>query len=242
MSRASCGVPAAKVRDSRADEAQLITDPEEKAIAEARNGLRQFDAGIAAAQAAIDRREFKLRPSLILSLHRAALAGISAFAGNYRPAGVAIEGSEHEPIGAHLVPEAIEEMCDYVNDNWKDASPIHLSAYVMWRLNWIHPFADGNGRTSRILSHVILCVKVGLVLPSTPTIPEQIVAERGPYFDSLEKADAAWKEGRIDVSMMEALLHRLLARQLTTLYDRAASASPVLIDERSPLTGNQSST
>ena len=30
------------------------------------------------------------------------------------------------------------------NDNWDDSTPVHLASYVMWRLNWIHPFTDGN--------------------------------------------------------------------------------------------------
>jgi hypothetical protein len=108
---------------------------------------------------------FKLRPSLILGLQREALAGISSYAGNYRPGGVAIEGSKHEPVGAHLVPELVEEMCDYVNEHWEESTPIHLAAYLMWRLNWIHPFADGNGRTSRIISYVVLSIRAGAILP-----------------------------------------------------------------------------
>ena len=113
-------------RDSRALEPVLITDPQEKAAAEARNGFRQYDAAIAAIHIALDRGSFKLRPSLILGLQREALAGISSYAGNYRPGGVAIEGSKHEPLGAHLVPELIEEMCDYVNEHWDKSTPLHL--------------------------------------------------------------------------------------------------------------------
>jgi hypothetical protein len=141
-------------RDSRALEPELITDPQAKAVAEARNGFRQYDAAIGAIHTALDRGSFKLRPSLILGLQREALAGICSYAGNYRPGGVAIEGSKHEPVGAHLVPELVEDMCDYVNDHWNESTPIHLASYLMWRLNWIHPFADGNGRTSRIISYV----------------------------------------------------------------------------------------
>jgi Fic family protein len=138
-------------RNSRALEAPLIADPKARAAAEARNGFRQYDAGIKTVQTALERGVFKLRLSLILALHREALAGISSYAGNFRPAGVKIEGSRHEPAGAHLVPELIEEMCDYVNEHWEASTPL-LAAYIMWRLNWIHPFADGNGRTSRVLS------------------------------------------------------------------------------------------
>ena len=111
-------------RHSKALEAELITDPVAKAEAEALNGLRQYDYGLEVIQQALERKSFKLRVSLVLSLQREALRGISAYAGNFRPAGVAIEGSKHEPVGAHLVPELVEDMCDYVNDNWERASGI----------------------------------------------------------------------------------------------------------------------
>jgi Fic family protein len=208
-------------RDSQALEPELIRDPQARAEAEARNGLRQYDAGIQAVQAALERGSFKLRPSLILALHREALAGISIFAGNFRPAGVRIEGSKHEPAGAHLVPELVEEMCDYVNDRWDQSTPLHLAAYLMWRLNWIHPFADGNGRTSRIVSYVVLSVRAGAVLPGTPTIPDQIVDNRAPYFAALDAADEAWRQGVVDVSRMEELLAAQLAKQLTSFYKAA---------------------
>lgn len=218
-------------RDSRAHDPKLIVDQLERAEREAANGLRQFDAGKGAAQEAIDRQAFNLRPSLILSLHREALAGISSFAGNYRPSSVEISQSEHEPPPAHLVPELIEGMCDYVNDNWEIATPLHLSAYVMWRLNWIHPFADGNGRTSRIVSYVVLMVRSGFILPGTPTIPDQIVNDRRGYFAALDRADAAWKEGHVDVTAMEELLGGMLARQLAAFYQSAGGKLPALDDE-----------
>ena len=157
-------------------------------------------------------------------MQREALRGISAYAGNFRPAGVAIEGSKHEPVGAHLVPELVEDMCDYVNDNWERASPIHLAAYIMWRLNWIHPFSDGNGRTSRTLSYVVMCCRLQAILPGHPTIPEQIVSNRNPYFDALDAADAACKEGTLDLSAMENLLGGMLAVQLKGVYDAASGS------------------
>jgi Fic family protein len=209
-------------RHSIALEADLIDDDVRKAEAEARNGLRQFDLGIRLLEEALERGRFRLRVSLILSLHRAALEGIHAYAGNFRPGGVEIHGSTHAPVGAHLVPGLIEEMCDYVNDTWDRSTAIHLASYVMWRLNWIHPFADGNGRTSRILSYVVLCARLGFVLPGLPTIPEQIQVDRGPYFAALDAADAAFRGGVLDLSRMEALMDGLLANQLMSIY-RAAN-------------------
>jgi hypothetical protein len=79
-------------RHSRALEPDLIHDPQLKAEAEAKNGLRQYDLGIRIIETAIERGtgDFKLRPSTILGLHREALMGISAYAGLWRPAGVEI--------------------------------------------------------------------------------------------------------------------------------------------------------
>jgi Fic family protein len=124
-------------------------------------------------------------------------------------------------VEAHRVPELIEDLCDYVNDNWKAKTAIHLASFVMWRLNWIHPFSDGNGRTSRMVSYLVLCVKLGLLLPGRNTIPEQIVDNRRPYFDALEAADEAAKGGDVDLSKMEDLLEGMLATQLAGVMESA---------------------
>jgi len=210
-------------RHSQAVEPQLIDDPDEQARVEAANGLRQFDHVLNLIREWTDPgRTFKLRLSMILALHRTALQGLSSYAGNFRPATVTIGQSRHTPPDAHLVAGLVEEMCDYVNDNWVSKTAAHLSAYVMWRLNWIHPFADGNGRTSRALSYLVLCVRSGHILPGTKTIPEQISQNKTPYYEALEAADEALRQGVVDVSKLEALLSSALATQLAD-YHRTAT-------------------
>jgi len=113
-------------------------------------------------------------------------------------------------------------MCEYVNSNW-DRSPLHLSAYVMWKLNWIHPFSGGNGRTSRAASYLVLCAKLGYRVPGTNTIPEQIVANRQPYYEALDAADAAHSRGTIDLAAMETLLEHALAVQLSSVLVAAST-------------------
>jgi Fic family protein len=209
-------------RHSRALDAELITDPVEKAKAEARNGLRQVDAVIEMVEYfSHPDRKFKLRPSQLLHLHRFALEGISSFAGVWRPAGIEIHGSGHKPMGAHMVPGAIEEMCDYVNENWMNSSPIHLAAYAMWRLNWIHPFTDGNGRSARAFSYLLLCLRLGYLVPGRKTIPEQIAADKTPYYKALEAADKEWEAKKLDLSALEKLLSDLLANQLASVHEQA---------------------
>lgn len=213
-------------RHSKAFEAELIKDEDQRATAEARNGLRQFDAVVELTEYFLQpERRFKLRPSHLLHLHRIALEGISPFAGNYRPAAIEIGGSKHKPVGAHLVPGLIEEMCDYVNENWHSASPIHLAAFVLWRLNWIHPFTDGNGRTARAASYLVLCLRLGYQLPGTNTIPEQISTDKAPYYQALEAADLAHRDSRTELRQLEELVAGLLANQLISVHKQATEAA-----------------
>lgn len=214
-----------RVRHSKAEDAELVEGDVEKAKLEAANALRQTERVRQLVLEVIDGRPFKLRPSALLDLNRCAIEGLDAFAGVWRPAGIAIGQSKHEPPGGHLVPELIEELCEYVNDNWNERTAIHLSAMVMWRLNWIHPFTEGNGRTSRAASYLVLCARSSALLPGTTTIPEQIVANRRPYYLALEAADQRYlQDGLLSsetVTEMENLLGAMLATQLRGAFDEA---------------------
>lgn len=213
-----------ETRHSKAADAELITDPDALARKESFNVVEQYRAIAQMVETFLDpERPFKLRPSHLLQLHRIALDEISSYAGNYRPAGIEIGKSKHEPPPAFRVPELIEELCDYINDRWTAKSPIHLAAYAMWKLNWIHPFTDGNGRTSRAVSYLVLCIRLQALLPGKLTIPEQIEQDRTPYYKALEAADVALAEGRIDLSAMKELLAGMLARQLHAIYEDSAS-------------------
>jgi len=211
-------------RHSEALEAELIVDPDQKAHQEAKNGLRQFDHAIELVEYWLQpERPFRLRPSAILGLNRVALEGVNRYPGVYRPGAIQIQGSKHTPPGLHLVPELVEDLCDYVNSNW-GRTPIHLASYVMWRLNWIHPFVDGNGRTTRTTSFVVLCVRLGYRVPGSPTMPEQIARDKKPYYAALEQADSAYTADRkVDVSAMETLLGALLANQLASVLRDAGT-------------------
>ena len=133
-------------RDSRPASHQLFSSSAQKADLEATNGLLQFDEVV---RLVVESRSgFQLRPSTISKLQRLAIKDIYTCAGNFRTTPVFIEGTTHEPPEASDVAEHVEELCDYVNQAWAASSALHLAAYVMWKVNWIHPFSGGNGRTS----------------------------------------------------------------------------------------------
>ena len=191
---------------------------------EVSNGFRQFDKCLEViAYYLHPERPFRLRAHLIDQLQREAVEGIEKTAGQIRRVEVGISRSRHTPPSSWLVEANVRELCDYINENWHERNAFHLAAYAMWRLNWIHPYTDGNGRTARTLSYMLLCLKVGYQLPGTPTIPQQIEEDKTHYFKALEAADTAALTGVIDVSMMEEMLKGMLAKQLLGVLKMAGA-------------------
>lgn len=93
--------------------------------------------------------------------------------------------------------------------------PTLLPAYALWRLNWIHPFVEGNGRTARAACYYLICMRYGQLLPGKKLVPERIRENRSPYYEALQAADGAWAAGHFDVSELDNYLSDLLKAQLT---------------------------
>ncbi|MEW6437344.1 MAG: Fic family protein [Pseudomonadota bacterium] len=209
-------------RHSEAEGVELIQDPIERAEREAENGIRQTNAALSVVAGAITAtKPFRLTQKVILDLHREALDGIHLLAGTYRNSLVKIGKSHHMPPHYSEVADLVAEMCQYVNDHWGDRSACHLAAYVLWRICWIHPFADGNGRTARAISYLVLSIAMESVLPGSPTIPELIAKDKRPYYAELEKADESWKNGSLALASLETMIEGLLAEQLLSAVQKA---------------------
>lgn len=194
----------------------------ERTELEVANGFRLFDLCIDIIQNYLTPdRPFALRPYLVQEMQKRAVDGIEVSAGNFRSGPVAITGSSHNPPPAFLVSSLVSDLCDYVNDNWHEKNAFHLSAYCMWRINWIHAFTDGNGRTARTLSYAVLCIKLGSVLPGTPTVPQQIEEDKTLYIQALEAADKSIQNGELDLQVLERMIRDMLARQLLGVIEAA---------------------
>ncbi|HXJ12375.1 MAG TPA: Fic family protein [Candidatus Limnocylindrales bacterium] len=196
----------------------VYRDGDEKLRLESRNGIIQVESVLY--QAANWNRATRLTPDVVRKLQELAVNQIYRCAGYFRDGDVRIDGVKHQPPPPNDVPGFVQQMCDYVHDNWNQ-TPVHLASYLIWRINWIHPFFGGNGRTARAVSYLILCAKLGFALPGTKTIPELIVESRKRYIDALQTADAAWDEGRLAILPMEDLMAELLAEQLVAIHEKA---------------------
>lgn len=102
-------------------------------------------------------RNFPFNERELLSVHNLILRGIiPEDAGRYRRVQVMIKGSSHMPPQPFIVPKEMEDYFIWYNENKGKLHPVILAAEMHERLVTIHPFIDGNGRTSRLVMNLIL--------------------------------------------------------------------------------------
>jgi Fic family protein len=94
-----------------------------------------------------------------------------------------------------------------------------VAAYVLWKINWIHPFAGGNGRTSRALASLLISVRLG-ILPGRPTLARYVDENPDAYLVALRDADASWgNSGVADVHLLQLFLDDALRKQLSSVAE-----------------------
>ncbi|KIL51377.1 cell division protein Fic [Jeotgalibacillus alimentarius] len=88
----------------------------------------------------------------IRNLHRLVLKGIDdEYAGVYRNQQVFISGAEHVPPPAFRVEEEMKQLIAWYNSEATELHPVERAAILHAKFVGVHPFVDGNGRTSRLL-------------------------------------------------------------------------------------------
>lgn len=175
------------------------------------NGARQYDFLRSIVGAAIAVGRPFLSASIIKSLNYHAIACLHTNAGEYRPCQVYV--GAHTPPEHYRVDALMDDFINYVNRNWETTDPVVLSAYVLWRMNYIHPFINGNGRTARAACYFVLCVTNGGWLPGNTILPELIRRERAAYVEALTKVDESLA-GEFTLEPLHSLLVKLIAEQI----------------------------
>ena len=103
------------------------------------------------------KKQVKISERVIKELHHLVLKGIDREnAGRYRSVPVIISGSAHKPPQPYLLARKMEELIEFYENKKSVLHPVILAAEMHLRLVTIHPFIDGNGRTSRLLMNLIL--------------------------------------------------------------------------------------
>lgn len=120
--------------------------------------------------------------NLIRSLNQIVQQNIDKeWAGRYRNSGVIIGGATHRPPEAIEVPKQMTELIKWCSNN-KKIHPVELASIIHHKLVYIHPFFDGNGRTSRLVMNIIL-MQAGFPLVVV------MKTDRKRYYASLSLAD-----------------------------------------------------
>ena len=65
---------------------------------------------------------------------------------------------------------------------------------------------------------MVLCCKLGYVLPGKQTIPDQISENKKTYYEALEAADEALRKGKLSLARVEDMLSMMLGRQLYSVH------------------------
>lgn len=182
-----------------------------------RNLARQYDLLVNFIQLGLKLGPHAADKYSLFALNHAAVSGISQLSGRFRQEPIYIGNSGHKPPRCDEVPELVDRFFSFLYENWDAADAYTLASYALWRLNWIHPFIEGNGRTSRAICYYILCVKLGRILPGTTIVPDLIRQDRRPYYAALREADKAWGDGDLDLGQMSGYLAALVKKQLQTV-------------------------
>lgn len=134
---------------------------------------------------------------------------------------VYIRGTAHQPPSFERVPEEMDAFLSTIQKMRSSEAPLIVAAYALWRLNWIHPFVQGNGRTSRALCSFLVNQGYNKWLPGTPLV-ELIRDNRDEYCELLRVTDETADENKMaDLSKLVAFLERLLFAEINRV--RAAS-------------------
>ena len=184
----------------------------EQEIAGYRDALAQIHTGYA---------DMDLRQTDILRLHAIMMnfAGYS-YAGKYKEYDNDIieeakDGRRHvrfHPTSAQDTPDAMEQLVLAYQVARDDANinQLLLIPCVILDFLCIHPFRDGNGRISRLLS-LLLLYRNGFDAGKYISFEEQINNRKGNYYEALKLSSTGWHENKNDYSAF-------ILEFLTTLY------------------------
>jgi Fic family protein len=189
-------------------------DPALFARVQEQNLLRQYDLLTNCIEIGLSKGIEAFDKYVLWSFNAVAVANIAQFGGRFREQPIYV--GNHIPPHFKEVPGLVDQFISVVHENWDIMDhPTVLPAYALWRLNWIHPFIEGNGRTARAACYYLICLRQGSLLPGRKIVPERIRENRPRYYAALQAADRHWAEGQFNVDELAEYLADLLQDQLS---------------------------
>ncbi|MFA5878601.1 MAG: Fic family protein [Candidatus Margulisiibacteriota bacterium] len=151
--------------------------------------------------------------------------------GEYRKKAVKIQKAIHEPPDGVYIPDLMEELFAFINQSDDRKYDLLKIAIAHHRFTWIHPFDNGNGRISRLLTYAML-VKLGFNVDQVERILNPtglFCVDRQKYYDMLSDADLNGNEGMIRwcIYVLQGLLTEI--EKIDKLADYSFLAKQILI-------------
>lgn len=148
-----------------------------------------------------------LRPSMILQLHRDLykFSGMS-IGGSYKNSDNVIAETDaagnrfirFQPVPAWETADAIDMACQaYDQAVQAGADPLLMIPMFILDFLCIHPFNDGNGRMSRLLT-LLLLYRSGYIVGKYISIEKVIEQSKETYYETLQQSSAGWHENKND--------------------------------------------
>lgn len=148
-----------------------------------------------------------LRPTMILQLHRDLykFSGMS-IGGNYKNSDNVIAETDSagnrfvrfQPVPAWETPEAIDFACKAYDEAVQSgADPLLVIPMFILDFLCIHPFNDGNGRMSRLLT-LLLLYRSGYIVGKYISIEKVIEQSKETYYETLQQSSVGWHENQND--------------------------------------------
>lgn len=105
------------------------------------------------------------------------------------------------PLDPFETPTAIEKMCESFNRETDacEVDPLILIPAFIVDFLCVHPFNDGNGRMSRLLTTLLL-YRAGYVVGKYVSLESKIEKTKESYYKALEKSDINWNNGENDLT------------------------------------------
>ena len=117
------------------------------------------------------------------------------------------------PLAPYETPEALDKICEEYNRviGNMEVEPLIAIPIFIHDFLCIHPFNDGNGRMSRLLTTLLL-YRNGFYVGKYISLEAKIVKNKDLYYDALGQAQIGWHEGAEDaVPFIKYLLGTILA-------------------------------
>ena len=149
-----------------------------------------------------------VRPSYILQMHRDLLKYTSfSYRGSFKTTpneiDMTLASGERvtlfRPLEPYETPDAIQNICDSYQKELSlgEIDPLILIPCFILDFLCVHPFNDGNGRMSRLLT-LLLLYRSGYVVGQYISIEKAIADTKDTYYKVLAQADQNWHKGEND--------------------------------------------